>query len=64
MEEEYEIFETLPDQSIIWRTYAQGAKLALAKLEAISQTTPNECFAIHLVSQTVIARVNKAPLAE
>jgi hypothetical protein len=63
VEEEYEIFETLEDRSVIWRTYAQGTKLALAKLEAISQKTSNECFAIHLGSQTVIGRVNQAQSA-
>ena len=58
MEKEYDIFETLQDHSVLWRTCARGPQVALATLEKLSKQTDNELFAIHLGSQTVIRRVN------
>ena len=59
MEYEYEIFETRPDRSVMWHAFVRGDEAALAKLRAISKTTPNECFAIRLATQTIIGRVNQ-----
>ena len=60
METEYEIFESLQDRTVIWRGCACGTQAALATLEKLSKQTENELFAIHLRSQTVIARANQA----
>lgn len=63
MEKEYEIFESLRDQSVIWRCCACGSQVALATLAELSKQTDNELFAIHLGSRTVIGRVNQAQSA-
>jgi hypothetical protein len=63
MEIEYDVFETLQDRSLIWHTCARGTKLALAKLQKISQMTPNECFAIHIDTKTIIGKVQARSVA-
>jgi hypothetical protein len=57
MEFEYDVFETLQDRSLMWRTCARGTKLALVELEKISRMTPNECFAIHIDTKTIIGKI-------
>jgi hypothetical protein len=63
LEHEYDVFETLPDRSVRWRTSIRGTQLALAKLDVISKQTPNECFAIHLDTKTIIGTVQARSLA-
>jgi hypothetical protein len=63
MEIEYDVFETLQDRSVMWHASARGTKLALAKLQKISQMTPNECFAIHIDTKTIIGKVQARSVA-
>ena len=60
MEYEYDIFEMHHDDSVLWHARTMGTKAGLAKLEELSKKTTNECFAIHLSTQTILARVNQA----
>jgi hypothetical protein len=60
---EYDIFEKLPDGSILWRMVVTGFENAVAGLKKLGGLSPNEHFAIHTPSNTVIARVN-APGSE
>jgi hypothetical protein len=59
MDREYDIFEKLPDGSILWRTVIKGLENALARLKELGAVSPNEHFAIHTPSNVIIARVNE-----
>jgi hypothetical protein len=59
MDREYDLFEKLPDGSILWRTVIIGLENAIARLKKLGSLSPNEHFAIHTPSNTVIARVNE-----
>jgi hypothetical protein len=54
---EYEIFEVLQDGSVRWHACVRGTTAGLATLDQFSKKTTNECFAIHLSTQTILARV-------
>jgi hypothetical protein len=59
MDREYDIFERLPDGSILWRTMIKGFENALVGLRKLGSVSPNEYFAIHTPSKTIVARVNE-----
>jgi hypothetical protein len=59
MEREFDVFEILPDRSLMWHGCFRGTECVLAKLRQCSKQTLNECFAIHLTSQTILLRVNQ-----
>lgn len=61
MDREYEIFEQLPDGSPIWRSHASGLHNAHLKLQEVARKTSNECFAVHLHTKEVVARLNVRP---
>jgi hypothetical protein len=61
VDQEYELFEQLPDGSPIWRGHVQGLRNARAKLEEIAGKTTNECFAIHLPTKEIVVHLNAAP---
>lgn len=63
MNRQYDIFEILPDQSVMWHACVVGLARALEKLEALGRETLNECFATDLSTQQVIGRVNAGPSA-
>jgi hypothetical protein len=55
MDREYDIFERLEDGSTLWRDAVNGLENALLKLEEVAKKTTNECFAMHLPTQEIIA---------
>lgn len=57
MEREYEIFE-LSDGTPLWRGHASGLQEARLMLQQISKDTRNECFAMHLSTREIVARMN------
>jgi hypothetical protein len=63
MQNEFDLFETFPDHSLVWRSCVRGTEPALAKLEAISKLTTNECFAIHIDTKTIIGKVQASSTA-
>src|SRR5689334_6178470 len=58
MEREYDIFEQLADGSPLWRGHTVGLRTATLLLKKMAQSTRNECFAICLQDQLVVARIN------
>jgi hypothetical protein len=58
MNREYDLFEELPDGSLLWRAVAQGLENALAKLKELGSLSPNEHFAMHTPTKMVVGRVN------
>jgi hypothetical protein len=58
MQRNYDLFEQLSDGSSIWRGRAAGLAEVRRKLADFSTTTKNECYAIHVQTKDVVARVN------
>ena len=58
MHREYDIFEVLPSGSEIWRMCAHGRQNAEEVLTILADQTANECYAIHIQTKEIIARVN------
>jgi len=59
VDREYEIFEKFPDGSHIWRAFVKGLIDARARVEQLSQTSPNEFYAIHTPTQEIVANSAK-----
>jgi hypothetical protein len=59
VDRDYDLFESLPDGSIVWKAVARGRDDAVAKLNELGRLSPNEHFAIHTPTMVVIARVNE-----
>jgi hypothetical protein len=58
VEREYDLFEQMPDGSPMWRGHASGLLEVRRKLTELSKGTLNECFAMHLPTKEVVARIN------
>ena len=58
MEREYELFELLADGSPMWRGQASGLRDVRLKLKEIAKNTTSECFAMHLQTKEIVARLN------
>jgi hypothetical protein len=58
MEREYELFEQLPDGTPVWRSHAPGLQSVRRELQKLAKTTTNTCFAIHLPTKEIVARLN------
>lgn len=61
MDREYDIFEKFPDDTQIWRTFVRGLVEARERVRQLSETSPNEFFAIHTPTGDVVARSPKRP---
>jgi hypothetical protein len=58
VEHEYDIFEELPEGSPVWRGHASGLQNLRVKLMEVASATNNRCFAMHIGTQEIIARLN------
>ena len=56
MDREYDIFEKFPDGTNIWRAFVKGLIEAGARVAPLSETSPNEFYAIHIPSGDVVSR--------
>jgi hypothetical protein len=54
---EYDIFEVVEDRSVRWHACSRGTTAVFATLEQFAKKVTNECFAIRLSTQTILARV-------
>jgi hypothetical protein len=54
----YDLFEKFPNGSVLWRALVPGLDNALARLKELAKLSPNEHFAIHTPSNSIVARVN------
>ena len=64
MNREYDLFECLPDGSALWRGVAVGIEDARLKLKEFARATPNELFAIEVLNDEVVARINTALVSQ
>jgi hypothetical protein len=60
MNREYDIFEKLPDGSVLWRDFVRGLETARPKLGELASSSTNEFFAIHTLTKDIAVRVNVA----
>jgi hypothetical protein len=58
MDREYDLFEKFPDGSVLWRAFIPGIDNVLSKLKELGRLSPNEHFAMHTPSKTIVGRVN------
>jgi hypothetical protein len=58
MDRQCDIFEKLPDGSVVWRTFIPGLDNAFAELKKFSNLSPNEFFVFYSPTKAIIARVN------
>jgi hypothetical protein len=58
MQRNYDLFELLSDGSPIWRACAAGLAEVRRKLADFAATTVNECYAMHVPTKEIVARVN------
>jgi hypothetical protein len=61
MDRDYDIFEILPDESLLWRGSALGTENATSVLADIGKKTANECFAMNMSTMETLACVNVQP---
>jgi hypothetical protein len=58
MQRQYDIFEILPDESVIWRRKVTGHDKAIWQLQELAITTKNELRVMNLGSNAIIAVIN------
>jgi hypothetical protein len=58
VERDYDLFEQFLDGFPVWRGHASGLLETRRKLEELTRRTSNECFAIHIPTREIVARVN------
>ncbi len=58
MKRGYDLFE-MSDFGLMWRGRAVGLLKARDKLVGISQNTDKECFAVHVPTREIVARLNR-----
>jgi hypothetical protein len=56
--DEYDLFERFTEGSVVWRVYVRGIQNAVATLKELGSLSTNEHFAIHTLTNAVVARVN------
>jgi len=61
MQRTYDIFEKMPDGTIMWRDSVQGHEEAVRKLKDLATRSLNEFQLLHLPTQSLVAIVNPKP---
>lgn len=56
MDRDYDIFETLPNGTSIWRCFVRGVEEARAMVNRLASQGANEFFAIHTPTKEIVAR--------
>ena len=60
MDRDYDLFERLQDNSLVWRGSVHGLENARRKLQKLAKRTTNECFATFTATRQIVALVNIA----
>jgi len=59
MDREYDIFEKLPDGTLMWRIVITGRENALSAVKKLATGSPNEFQVMHLPTKAVVAVMNQ-----
>ena len=59
MDREYDIFEKLPDGTLMWRIVIAGHENALSAMRKLAAGSANEFQVMHLPTKAVIAVMNQ-----
>jgi hypothetical protein len=60
MERNYDLFERLQDDSLVWRGSVHGLESTRRKLQELAKKTNNECFAMFMPTRQIVALLNIA----
>jgi hypothetical protein len=58
MERDYDLFEVMPDGSLIWRGAVSGHEKAILKLKQLASQTSNVVRLMHVPTKSLIAEMN------
>ena len=58
VDRQYDIFELLPDGSLVWREVIVGHEPAILRLKELGAKSSNEFRLMHIPSKALIAKVN------
>ena len=61
MQRTYDIFEKMPDGTIMWRGSIQGLEEAVRNLKELAARSLNEFQMLHLATQSLVATANQKP---
>jgi len=61
MQRTYDIFEKMPDGTIMWRGSVQGLEEAVRILKELAARSLNEFQMLHLASQSLVGTANQKP---
>jgi hypothetical protein len=53
----YDLFEKMPSGDLLWRGSVSGLEAAREQIEALAQSTGNECVLMHLLTQEIVERI-------
>jgi hypothetical protein len=54
----YDIFEKLPDGTLVWCAVVSGHEEGIARLKELALQTKNELHMMHVPTKTLIAQMN------
>jgi hypothetical protein len=58
MNRQYDLFEILPDESVIWRGKITGHESAISRLQELATQTRNELRVMHVETNAIIAVIH------
>jgi hypothetical protein len=58
VQREYDLFEKMPDGSLVWRKAVSGHENAIRALIELAAETENEVCVMHLPTQSIVATLN------
>jgi hypothetical protein len=59
MDRDYDLFEVFSDGTQIWRDCVTGHESAIRRLIELAELTPNEVRVMHILTNSLIAVLNK-----
>ena len=64
MERNYDLFERLQNNALVWRGSVHGLESTRRKLQELANSTANECFAMYTPTRQIVALLNVAPASQ
>ncbi len=64
MERNYDLFERLQNNALVWRGSVHGLESTRRKLQELANSTANECFAMYTPTRQIVALLNVAAASQ